>query len=100
MSQVLGCKVSDDLYNRFSKLDGSISDNLRKAIENYIDNMVNQSVNHVLKNFSHSQVVERVDSLILSKKALFEDSKQSYDDLSSNTQDLLRKLELLREKIQ
>jgi len=100
MSQVLGCKVNDDLYNRFSKLEGSISDNLRKAIENHINNMVNRSVNDGLKAFSHGPVVERVDRLIVDNSALFAGSgiKQDSEEknIKAETREILNELEMIR----
>ena len=68
MTKVLGCKVPDDLYKKFAGLPGSISYNLRIAIENHIDNIVNIELTHDCKVFSHSQVVERVDCLIKTDK--------------------------------
>ena len=37
MTKVLGTKVSDDVYDRFAALEGNISDNLRIAIQMYMD---------------------------------------------------------------
>lgn len=40
--KVLGVKVDDETYARFSDLSGSISDNLKVAIQNHLNNKVNR----------------------------------------------------------
>ena len=102
--KVLGVKVSDQVYDQFMKLPGGASHNLRIAIKNHINNMVNPVVNPVLRNYSHSQVVQRVDRLITINNALFvgSDNKQVSEDidLASEIRGIRDKVELLKRSLE
>jgi hypothetical protein len=50
MTKVLGVKLDDETYSRFADLPGSISDNLKVAIQNHLNN----KVNHVNSVVNHS----------------------------------------------
>jgi hypothetical protein len=52
--KVLGCKVSDNVYEEFCKL-GNISENLRKAIEMYLISKVNYQKEEVNQNDSNDE---------------------------------------------
>lgn len=45
--KVLGCKVDDEFYHKFSELSGNINQNLRKAAELYIKSLESSEVNTV-----------------------------------------------------
>jgi hypothetical protein len=61
--KVLGVKVSDEIYEKFSRL-GNISDNLRKAIDLYLDLKVNASTVKVNQNISKGRYQDvKVDKL-------------------------------------
>ena len=64
--KVLGTKVDDETYARFESLDGSISDNLKKAIDNHLNRMVNPPLTTQEGNIPYrpyNEVVEIVDRL-------------------------------------
>ena len=80
MTKTLGCKVEDGLYYLFRKLEGSVSDNLRKAAIMYYNHTVNNSVdpvnpagNQKEKSESYEDISEKVDCLI---RAYFKDSDE------------------------
>ena len=45
--RVLGVKVTDELYDRFGSLDGSISENLKKAIDLYLKSSKDEQLTKV-----------------------------------------------------
>lgn len=66
--KVLGAKVEDSLYDRFADLDGSISDNLKAAVEMYLESMVNKPLTTHTSSIPlkpYDIVVEEVDWLII-----------------------------------
>jgi hypothetical protein len=69
--KVLGTKVNDETYNRFAALDGSISDNLKKAVVSYLDFIVNKPLTTHKANIPlrpYKEVTEIVDRLIEAEK--------------------------------
>ena len=64
--KVLGVKIDDETYTRFAALDGSISDNLKKAVANYLDFIVNIPLTTHKANIplrSYEEVTELVDAI-------------------------------------
>jgi len=64
MTKVLGTKVNDSLYDEFAALPGSISTNLRKAVEVYLKYCHNQSlteVNRLLFDEKYKELTNMVD---------------------------------------
>ena len=61
MTKVLGCKVEDHLYVLFKRLPGSISENLRRAVIEYLNKQHNKPVNHVnsiVNQRKHDEAIE------------------------------------------
>ena len=62
--KVLGVKVTDELYEKFSSLDGTISDNLKDAIHSYMLNRLTGKdsgglTNHEFENYD--EIIRIVD---------------------------------------
>lgn len=64
MTKVLGCKVENGLYELFKSLDGSISENLRKAAIMYYNSKVNKSVNHVNRIVKQKKPLRSYDDIV------------------------------------
>jgi len=64
--KVLGVKVNNEVYEMFASLDGSISDNMRKAIGNYLNINVEKPLT-VFKTkvmaFEYHSIGKKVDDL-------------------------------------
>ena len=70
--KVLGVKVEDSLYDRFDDIPGSISDNLKKAVEMYLNDTVNKPLTTHTSNspLKHYDIVtEEVDAILKRLKA-------------------------------
>jgi hypothetical protein len=53
IAKVVGCKVTDELYNRISEL-GIISDVLRSSLDFYLKHYHNKEVNHTENTVNQS----------------------------------------------
>ena len=63
--KVLGCKVENALYDRFAALDGNISDNLRIAIQMYLDYHDGKpltDVNKQMFNTAYKELTQLIDA--------------------------------------
>ena len=64
MSKVLGVKVEDELYDRFAALEGSISGNLRIAVEMFLNYHTDKSlttVNRLLFDEKYKELTKLID---------------------------------------
>lgn len=71
MSKVLGTKVENGLYELFKSLDGTISENLRKAAIEYYNSKVTKPVNHRKPVDTeekpirfYNEIISKIDKLI------------------------------------
>ncbi len=77
--KVLGTKVSDTMYNQFTSLDGSISENLKKAINLYLNQYGNQEVNLGKPNDNAKTFTDEYQDLV---NELISLTDRFYEDLS------------------